>query len=529
MQGRENCGSGSRGSIALEIGRVGRMQMPTIQQSRSAHNTAAPMLLSSAQNDSVSNHRSKLAVSIDPSLEGTPQESGFRQLLLAADIATYQCASQVPDIYYGADQRFGERAALWVRSRCDIYYTGANWIVVRGLAVPEQHARCTSDFPSRRIELDLGALTAFWLSLDSERFADFRDEHGRPPSQSTLLSRLGLLDCPPIQAYAVYLRQTLSQCGVEVSPIDRWPDGCRWAVVMTHDVDEPEIPNSAYPHVRKVILGSRGGRREAYWSLRAELRKQGLAQGLLNGPESRREWDFDRYCEVEAASGIRSTFLFSVVQKSAGHTRDVTYDARLPRYRRLMKRLLRGNWEIGLHASYETIEERPPLLTQVGELESISGIRPAAMRHHYLRLDGDSPTRSLLHAESAGISCDCSVGFNNRPGFRAGTSLPYFPTLGNSESGKSLIELPMSLADMHLLPHDSSEATNTVLGHLATVRELGGMAVLNWHAGNWHSKPAWRESFKAICEAIQADSAVWCATASQAANWWRSRERRLAG
>lgn len=85
----------------------------------------------------------------------------------------------------------------------------------------------------------------------------------------------------------------------------------------------------------------------------------------------------------------------------------------------------------------------------------------------------------------------------------------------------------MTLADMHLPTRDSAAAIERALAHLAIVREMGGMAVLNWHVGNWHSKPGWCESFKAICEVIRDDGTVWAPAPSQAADWWRYRSGQL--
>jgi hypothetical protein len=342
-----------------------------------------------------------------------------------------------------------------------------------------------------------------------------------------LAGRLGILERPAVYTYAGWLRHRLAAAGLEVPVVDRWPEGKQWSVVMTHDVDEPETNNAAHPCIRQILLGRGRGRREAYWALRSEFRARGISESMLAGPRGRREWDFDKYCDVEMRAGMRSAFFFSVVPKVMGHAYDVTYDASLARYRGMMRRLGAGGWEVGLHASYETVEDRPSLSWQAGRLGSVCSVQPTGMRHHYLRLDRNDPVRTLRTAAGCGISFDTSMGFNDAPGFRAGTALPFRPLSEGSESARNFIELPMTLADMHLPARDSAAAVGRALAHLERVRKMGGMAVLNWHVGNWHSKPGWRESFEAVCEVIRTDGTVWAPAPSQAADWWRYRSGQL--
>ena len=468
-----------------------------------------------------------LSVHIDSALVGTRQEYGLRQLLIAAGIPFRLSSDNEPAVYYGVDQHIGSRSALWIESHGSDQLASSQWSVIQKMPVPMGLHRDEGTRDARKIPLDLGAICAFWINLCSEQRAPQRDEHGRVPSSQSLLGRLGLLHDPPLHAYADFLRRCMERVGLSVSTIDRWPDGKRWAVVMTHDVDEPETPNAAHPCIQRIILGPHRRRREAYWALRAELRSRGLSEGLIAGAEGRREWDFDHYCEVEVAAQMRSMFYFSVVPKPRGHARDVTYDLSRSRFRRLMTRLKNGGWEIGLHAAYETIEDRPALAWQARRLISLMHDVPVGMRHHYLRLDPRRPLHTLQAAAECQLLCDSSIGFNDAPGFRAGTAMP-FVIYGEAGSLRNrFVELPMTLSDMHLPKDDVRVAVQIALAHLSTARQLGGMAVLNWHVGNWHARPAWRESFRAICRSLAEDSTVWVPNVTEAASWVNFRANQL--
>lgn len=497
--------------------------MATVQSVVLSGSAGSPVSRSVATKRAPAGAARALGVQIDRSLLTSVAAWGLRQLLATADIPIRMDDSGEPEVYYGFDPMIGRRAGVWIAADPAFDCSGAAWCVEDGLPVPVTHRQSGGSDQPRVIRIDLGALSAFWLQLEGERLVKNRDGHGRVASGESLAGRLGILERPAVYTYAGWLRHRLAAAGLEVPVVDRWPEGKQWSVVMTHDVDEPETCNVAHPCIRKILLGRGLRRREAYWALRKEFRERGLSESILAGPGRRREWDFDEYCEVEKAAGMRSAFFFSVVPKSMGHPCDVTYDASLARYRRVMRKLGAGGWEVGLHASYETIEDRPSLLWQAERLRSVSSQELSGMRHHYLRLDRSDPDCTLRGASGCGINYDTSMGFNDAPGFRTGTALPFRPLRDGDEFAQGFVELPMTLADMHLPARDSAAAVGRALAHLERVREMGGMAVLNWHVGNWHSKPGWRESFKAVCGVLRDDETVWAPAPSQAADWWRYR------
>lgn len=497
--------------------------MAIVQSVGLSGSTGSPVARGVATKRATAGAARALGVQIDRSLMTGAAAWGLRQLLATADIPFRMDDSGSPEVYYGFDPMIGHRAGVWIAADPAIDYLGAEWCVADGLLLPVMDRERVLGDRHRHIRIDLGALSAFWLRLEGERSTGVRDLHGRVPSGESLPGRLGILERPAVHTYAKWLRQRLALAGLDVPVLDRWPEGKKWAIVVTHDVDEPETRNTAHPCIRQILLGRGRGRREAYWALRKEFRARGISESILSGPGRRREWDFDEYCEVEKAAGMRSAFFFSVVPKGMGHPCDVTYDASLARYRRVMRKLGEGGWEVGLHASYETIEDRPSLLWQAGRLRSVSSQELSGMRHHYLRLDRGDPVCTLRSAADCGIRYDTSMGFNDAPGFRAGTALPFRPFFDGGDPARDFVELPMTLADMHLPARDPAAAIERALAHLEAVREMGGMAVLNWHVGNWHSKPGWRESFEAVCGVIRDDETVWAPAPSQAADWWRYR------
>jgi hypothetical protein len=79
---------------------------------------------------------------------------------------------------------------------------------------------------------------------------------------------------------------------------------------------------------------------------------------------------------------------------------------------------------------------------------------------------------------------DSSLGFNDRPGFRAGTSLPFHPWDLQDRHARDLLELPLGLMDSQLFDEqelDFDEAKEQTDRLVANLRRSRGLLVVNWH------------------------------------------------
>lgn len=470
-----------------------------------------------------------VSVRLDSSADEPYRRYGLEQLLRLIGLRTRFEPYPHTTIYYGTNPRMGALASVWIpveetpshpRSPFD---EPLQLTAIGDVAVPWRTTRPTSLWVGNRLSFDLGLAVAFWLTLESERRIPERDLHGRVPAAASLPALSGWSNRPPVQTYARLLKERLSSCGEFEEALPSWPSGKRYAVALSHDVDAPERASRMPGLLTEIVLDGRRPRRHAYWDLRAEIRSRGFLNTWVNPVEHRKEWDFAEFCGLEKHHGLRSAFYLGVATNRTGHACDVGYDTSHPRYRKLCQGLGAGGWEVGLQAGYLTYAERPPARAQYETLLGHTGVRALGTRHHYLQLGSERPLRTLVAHAAAGAEYDASVGFNDAPGFRAGTAFPFEVFDPDRRSVSPLIELPMTIADMHLPRRDEAAAVSAVLEHLETVRALGGLAVLNWHVGNWHSAPGWRESYRAACRFLAEDSTVWVATPREVAAWWRRR------
>lgn len=354
---------------------------------------------------------------------------------------------------------------------------------------------------------------------------DAFDRHGRLRAGSAVAASRLATTVPIINIIA---DQLAIECRrrFSVVPLPRWPDGRRAAIALSHDVDRPE----RYAAVGDLWRPWRM-RRAPRTRLTATLR---LAAERLTDRRADDHWAFDELMALEDRHGVRSTVLFSVTPHHArfGSTLDPAYDASGARYRRVFERLTAGGWEIGLHASYRAFERPDRLAGERRRLAELAGVEIQGLRHHYWQL-GPNPTLTFRGQEAAGFMYDASIGFNDAPGFRRGIALPFH--VFDHDLGRPLriLEMPTTLMDGNLFYQgmERRSATAAAIAHLETVRQHGGLGVVDWHshasARSNRRFESWGETYEDLLVWLSDQPDIWTAPLGQIAEWWRSRAGRL--
>jgi hypothetical protein len=470
-----------------------------------------------------------LVARLDHALDDPQRRYGLRLLTQSLGVPVVVYPSSRPDLYYGFDPLIGRSARVWIRPASESFSSRhpPRLTLINDVPVLHQGDAPLTVVDRNRIEFDMLQASAYWTTLASEQQATHRDSHRRVPANASLLGIHDLLHRPPIHGYCELLSRLLWPSGAPSVLLTHWPNGRKWAALITHDVDLPERTPIARSLLKELIRPRSMQRRDALYALRAEIMRHGLFECLFAGPTNRREWDFGRLCDKERRSGIRSAFYFATINRRTGHPNDVDYDIQLRRYQRLLGSLNDNGFEIGLHAAYSTAANLPDVADQLARLTSPRRLNVHGIRHHYLQLDPDDPMRTLRDHAAAGLSYDSSIGFNDAPGFRAGINLPFHPYHSDTANMIAFVELPMTLADMHLPTHDTAAAMDAVRSHLECVRSLGGLAVLNWHVGHSQTHPGWRAGYMEACDILRRDPNVWTPTPAELAHWWIHRTAEL--
>lgn len=319
-----------------------------------------------------------------------------------------------------------------------------------------------------------------------------------------------------------------------------WPDGRRFAVCLTHDVDLVSPQSTPRQIMRYALAGlSRTGtarRRELVRFARPALRvARALRAGVARFPSARET--LERSVELEARRGAVASYLFTVPPAGGRSRYDCSY-APGDRYlfrgarRRLadVTRVLADEgFDIGLHGSYRAGMTPGALMAERAALERVTGLEVRTTRQHLLQWDVRWTPRLQV---DAGLLVDSSLGFNRNVGFRAGTSLPFRHFDVTSARPLELLEIPLVVQDVALLGSwglnlDFQGALEVVRRLLDSALQVGCALTLVFHPDKL-VHPDWLALYEQTLDYAGAQEG-WLTSLDQLSTWWRGREASLLG
>lgn len=366
----------------------------------------------------------------------------------------------------------------------DLPYDADAWAQVERRQRPTGDALAAAYFHLARIE-----------ELDGRR-----DAHGRFTASASCLDPLD----PPVER----LRRNL---GLEPP---RWR-GARFAVALTHDVDVPW---------RWTRLAVRGSAARLKSHVLSRQRSPALREGraLLGMPLHRLRgtdpnWRFEELLDAERERAAVSTFflLAGHHDRHDGASPEI-YDRLRPR---LVRTILEGGGEIGLHGSYLAARDTSLLADEVHALEAL-GAEVRGQRYHYLRVD---PHSNLAPLPKLGVRYDSTLGFPDAPGFRSGIAHPYRPWDLGADRPLDLVEIPLAVMDVTLgevryLGLSARKAEEPLVELLDRAAEQGGGFAILWHTDRFDRATAqgWDRLYLRLLDAVGERGGV-CLSAGELA------------
>ena len=296
-----------------------------------------------------------------------------------------------------------------------------------------------------------------------------------------------------------------------------WPDGKKFAVCLTHDVDEIR---KTYQYFTQAVRGIRVRKlSKVIYQLSSFFTDRILGRNPY--------WTFEDIMKLEEKLGVRSTFYFlketakvNIFKPSTWHHYARKYDFKESEVANIIRKLSSNGWEIGLHGSYESYQDKEKLKYEKAELESVLGKKVSGIRQHHLNL---KIPETWEYQEEAGFEYDTSLGFKGgkRIGFRWGTCFPFHPF--NNGKMMSILEIPVTIMDISIAP--DRNGWKRCLEIIDTVEGYGGVLTLLWHHTVFNEKehPGMRELYERIINTCREKNA-WITNASSIAKWWLKRE-----
>ena len=323
---------------------------------------------------------------------------------------------------------------------------------------------------------DVLAIVAGIAGAVEEQGSAERDKFGRVPSRANPLVAQGLEREPVVSQAAVALRDAVARAAGRrpVRLTQPWPDRRRWAVALTHDVDVVE----AWPLFTSLRLAELLRKGEY---ARASAAARAAARALFDNPAARGVADV---LEAEGRHAAVATWFFICGTRTAASFArgDVTYKPEGRAARALVRQVLHAGHEVGLHGSFETLDDATLLREQRARLAKICEIDVAGVRQHFLRMRPGETQRAML---DAGFRYDATYGFADRNGFRLGAAdvVPAWSAPRGEREGIDLV--PLVWMDRALSKYAGIEDPQAWIADALELAEQA-RAVEGLWSGLWH-------------------------------------------
>lgn len=325
------------------------------------------------------------------------------------------------------------------------------------------------------IAFDVIANAFYLLSSWPERMEGEKSGHRALFANSIFARlRLPLNTVDQYQQKLVHCLQHESKSARVQSPARaNWPNGARYAVVLSHDVDF--LPSGHLENAKQAVktLARHAIReREPKDALRAGL---GYLRAIRDGRDP--YGCVPEIVEREQSLGVRSSFQVAVGHR---HRLDVNYRIEDDRVRDYLRQIIDKGFEVCLHGSFLSSEHPSWYLEEV-ELLTDRLAKPLGSRQHFLSFEYDALFKAQ---EEAGVQYDMSIGFPDHVGSRVGFSSPFFPYCLEEDRPYRVLQIGLVLMDVTLRSYmrlREGDAWAAVRHQLDEIRAIGGCASVVWH------------------------------------------------
>lgn len=315
------------------------------------------------------------------------------------------------------------------------------------------------------LPFDVFAASFYFVSRYEEYLPFEADRHGRYRAELSLQYKLGLLDVPIVDEWALLIKKVL---------LDRFPDmhfgKKKYEFIPTIDVDR------AYHFKANSWLRNTGRMAKALLTADTERIKNMIGTAL--GKKD----PFDTYSYLNRlhCQHQLGAIYFFLLSKRGHPAFDLNIDPESPQLKALLN-TLRTQAPIGIHPSYSSNSHHHKLAQELDTLTTLIGKRPIISRQHFLKI---TLPKTYLQLLKAGIQHDYTMGYASQIGFRAGTCTPFFWYDVQLEKQTLLKIHPFAIMDVSLRQYLSMSPTTALQAIeklVIAVKNVNGTLYTLWH------------------------------------------------
>lgn len=306
---------------------------------------------------------------------------------------------------------------------------------------------------------------AFYMLSRYEEYLPFApDKYGRYKAENCLAYKNNFLQIPIVDRWIEEFKKILQK----KLPALTFRSS-KFEAIITYDIDV------AYKFKGRSFLRNAGSTIKDL--LKFDLKNITQRFRTLN-KKNKDPWDtYDYLCGTIADNKLQSIFFFLLGDHS---TYDRNLDYRNPVVHSLINKIKTFS-ETGIHPSFKTSLFIEKILLEKQRLEKIAEKKITKSRQHFLKFTLPETYNALINA---GITEDYSMGFPYAPGFRAGTSKPfYFYDLKNENETKLKI-FPVTLMEGNFANKEYSDKVKimkAIFTLIDEVKNVNGTFISIWH------------------------------------------------
>ena len=338
------------------------------------------------------------------------------------------------------------------------------------------------------LPFDVFAVVFYLISRYEEYLPFEKDRYGRFPATQSLAHQHNFLQKPLADILILKLAEKLQTL---------FPDfhyhKSTFQYIATYDID------NAYAYKHKGFVRAAGGLCKQILKGNFKDAKERILVLLNRKPDPNDV--YDHLQQLHERFNLSAYYFILFAEKGLN---DNGLSPKNKHLRSLIRRLQHSG-TVGIHPSFASASNSDKLQHEINALSDVVGERITCSRFHFLMLRFPETYQNILQN---GITNDFTLGYADRPGFRASTCkpFPFFNLATNQETPLTLHPLVCMDATLQRYLSLSPEKSLPLIRSLITaVKAVGGEYISLWHNESVASASAWRklyEEFLDECFAI---------------------------
>jgi len=341
-----------------------------------------------------------------------------------------------------------------------------------------------------QLDYDIFSSVFYFISRYEEWQVFKPDVHGRFEAKESILYQYKMHLKPVVDIWIMELKHKLNGFFTGI----KFPE-TKFKAISTIDVD------NLYAYKAKGFLRTTGGIAKDVLKFDIQNLKHRLNVVLFGKKDP-----FDIYSTASEFCSKNQIPLIYFFLFRTGTLFDRTVDPSSNAFNEVFKRIKEHSAFIGLHPSYYTLDKKETIIPERKLLSQKINEKILLSRQHYLRFN--IRTTPLMLMEN-GLEADFTMGFASTPGFRAGTSYPFYYYDFVTERGLQLLFVPFCAMDGAYFVYDKidpDKMLSSLTDLLKEVKKVNGLFISVFHERTFsnHLYPGYDRIYNNLHQTLNA-------------------------